>query len=50
MTTEIQDEYAEAIYGTTYNRCTGIEKHIIDTIIRRRSIEKIKHEQKGLEN
>lgn len=36
--TEIQDFYAKEIYGTSYDRCSLIERERIDEIIRRKKI------------
>lgn len=41
MVTEIQDDYAEVIYGVIYNKLNGIEKHRVDTIISRKAIEQL---------
>ena len=47
MVTEIQDDYAEIIYGVKYDRCTGMERHRIDTMIERKSLEELNSKKNG---
>lgn len=39
MATEMQNDYAEIIYEIGYDRCTGLERQRIDTMIARKSLE-----------
>ena len=39
MATEIQEDYAEIIYGAGYNRCTKMERERIDIMIQRKILE-----------